>query len=352
MTISKAIIKWYQAKARKLPWRDTKDPYLIWVSEIIMQQTRVEQGLDYYLRFVKKFPNVKSLSDATEDQVLKLWQGLGYYSRARNMMFASQQITEQFQGVFPSKHDDIIKLKGIGTYTAAAISSFSFDLPYAVVDGNVFRVLARYYGIDTPINTGKGQKEFSKLAQEILNPKLAATHNQAIMEFGALLCKPKNPKCTDCPLSTSCIALANNTVAELPKKEKKLKVKNKYLHFFLITDGQKVLIEKRDYSSIWKGLYQLPLIETENAEVVDVVLKKAVADSILKGQSFHLVNVQDINHKLTHRNLHIRFYEIQLKKLPTNKFLQIELKQLDDFAYPRPIENYLHAFLEKQYKQN
>jgi len=346
MTISKAIIKWYQLNARNLPWRNTKDPYLIWVSEIIMQQTRVEQGLDYYLRFVKMFPNIRSFSQSSEDQVLKLWQGLGYYSRARNMMFAAQQVMDQYDGVFPSTYEDILKLKGVGPYTTAAIASFCFDLPYAVVDGNVFRVLARYYGINTPIDTHKGQKEFAVLAQEILNREKAGTHNQAMMEFGALLCKAKNPICSHCPLADSCDALANQIITELPKKEKKLRVINKYLHFFYISNGHHILIQKRDYSNIWKGLYQLPLIETDKSENADFVLNLGRKSSILSDHDFQLVSIQDVNHKLTHRNLHIRFYHIKEEEFSENDYLQIELEKLDDYAFPRPIEKYLKTLIK------
>jgi len=343
MTISKALIKWYQLNARNLPWRNTKDPYLIWVSEIIMQQTRVEQGLGYYLRFVKMFPNIRSFSQASEDQVLKLWQGLGYYSRARNMMFAAQQVMNRFGGVFPSTFDDLLKLKGVGPYTAAAIASFCYNLPYAVVDGNVFRVLARYYGINTPINTHKGQKEFASLAQEILNRKNAATHNQAMMEFGALLCKAKNPNCSQCTLVESCFAFANNKIADLPQKEKKLRIINKYLHFFYISDGHHILIQKRDYTNIWKGLYQLPLIETDKSENTDFVLLLAKKSSIIPEKGFQLVNVQEMSHKLTHRNLQIKFYYIIVEKISSQDFLQIDKARLGDFAFPRPIEKYLES---------
>ena len=344
MTFSKTIINWYSANARKLPWRESTDPYLIWVSEIIMQQTRIEQGLSYYLRFIEAFPNLPSLSKAKEDEVLKLWEGLGYYSRARNMMFAAKQVEEIYNGVFPSQYHDILKLKGIGPYTAAAISSFAFGLPYAVVDGNVSRVLSRYYGIHTPINSHQGKKIFSELAQENLNHKDPATYNQAIMEFGALQCKPANPNCTICPLSNSCMALSSNSISLLPKKEKKLKVLNKYLHFFFIQKNDQFLIEKRDNKSIWKGLYQLPLIETKQDENTENIFKTSEFIDIIGEENFILKSVQEVNHKLTHRNLFIRFYQLDIRKFAKHSYLQVNMSDLQSLAFPRPIEKYLEAF--------
>lgn len=345
MSISESLINWYNIEARILPWRNTNDPYLIWVSEIILQQTRVEQGLPYYLRFTKTFPNIESLSHAPEDQVLKLWQGLGYYSRARNMMFAAKEISDSYNGIFPHTYDEIIKLKGIGPYTAAAIASFAFKLPYAVVDGNVFRVLSRFYGVDTPINSTKGKKYFGELAQEILNSKNPATHNQAIMEFGALHCKPANPKCKTCPLASNCVAFATKQTNELPVKGKKLRILNKYLHFFLIQHEQQILIEKRDYSSIWKGLYQLPLIETDKEELIEDVMQHPNLVKIIGKNEVQLVNVQETKHKLTHRNLHIRFYHLVVAEFQESEFLKVKIEALEAFAFPRPIELYLQDFI-------
>ncbi|MCK5774638.1 MAG: A/G-specific adenine glycosylase [Bacteroidales bacterium] len=341
MNFSKTLVKWYSHHQRNLPWRNTKDPYLIWVSEIIMQQTQVVQGLSYYLRFIKTFPRVESLYQADEDQVLKLWQGLGYYSRARNMMFASKQIMDDFDGVFPNKYDDIISLKGIGKYTAAAISSFAFDLPYAVVDGNVYRVLSRYYGIDTAINTSQGQKLFAQLAQELLDVNQPAIHNNAIMEFGALQCKNGNPNCEQCPLASSCIAFSIQKVKELPKKEKKLKIRDRYLHFFFISDGHKIMIEKRENSDIWKGLYQLPLIETMQTTHEEEIIGKQEFQKLVKKQTFHINSIKKTSHKLTHQNLHISFYEIKIPQLINKDYLLIEESQYSDYAFPQPIQKYL-----------
>ena len=343
MTISDTLKNWYKNNARDLPWRNTNDAYLIWLSEIILQQTRVEQGLPYYLAFAKAFPSLQDLSKASEDQVLKLWQGLGYYSRARNMMFTAQQIASHNNGIFPNNYKDILALKGVGPYTAAAIASFAFGLPYAVVDGNVFRILSRYYGVELPINSTKGKKYFEVLAQKVLDIENPATHNQAIMEFGSLLCKPRNPDCNSCPLSNSCVAFNQNKIALLPIKEKKLKIQNRYLHYILLNDGKKIFIEKRDYSGIWKGLYQLPLIETAENITVDNVIPLLMENEILKNQDFELKEVRAMIHKLTHRNLHIRFYWIEIAEIPKANYLSISYSNWRDYAFPQPIHQFLSS---------
>lgn len=347
MTLSKSIIKWYQDHKRNLPWRNTKDPYLIWVSEIIMQQTQVAQGLSYYLRFIQSFPHISSLYKASEDEVLKLWQGLGYYSRARNMRSAAKQIMEDYHGIFPNNYKDIIALKGIGSYTAAAISSFAYDLPYAVLDGNVYRVLARYYGIHTPINTSLGQKEFSVLAQEVMNEDYPAIHNNAMMEFGALQCKVSKPNCQQCPLVDSCMAFSTQTVNILPKKEKRLKIKNRYLHYFFLWDGRQVMIEKRQNADIWKSLYQLPLIETAQATAAEEVLKTEAFLKIIQTQTFHLKNITETTHKLTHRHLFITFYEIHIPEIRTHHYLPVHLSEVHLYAFPQPIQKYVEALQER-----
>ncbi len=224
---SKKIIAWYQQNKRELPWRNTKDPYLIWLSEIILQQTRVEQGMAYYLKFAKEFPSVKELAKAENEKVMKLWQGLGYYSRARNLHTTAKTITDNYKGKFPEQHEDILLLKGVGEYTAAAIVSFAFNKPHAVVDGNVYRLLSRVFGIETPIDTTLGKKEFNALANELLDKKNPALHNQAIMEFGAIQCKPVSPDCSVCPLNTMCFAYSKKSVSKLPVKAKKTKVRNR-----------------------------------------------------------------------------------------------------------------------------
>ncbi|MBL4723936.1 MAG: A/G-specific adenine glycosylase, partial [Lutibacter sp.] len=262
MNLSNQLILWYLSNKRDLPWRSTRNPYHIWLSEIILQQTRVDQGMAYYLKFIKVFPTVNDLAAASEEQVLKLWQGLGYYSRARNLHFSAKYVVEQLSGVFPSTYDEILKLKGVGDYTASAIASFCFNEVAAVVDGNVYRVLSRYFGISTPINSTKGIKEFKLLAQELIDVKDPGTHNQAIMEFGARMCKPQNPDCISCPLNESCVAVSEKSIKNLPVKVKKIKIKQRFFNYLVIqTKDKKTKIGKRE-NGIWKNLYEFPLIET------------------------------------------------------------------------------------------
>lgn len=341
MTFSNTLIHWYEKNARALPWRNTRDAYSIWISEIILQQTRVEQGLPYYHRFIQAFPNVLSLHQASEDQVLKMWEGLGYYSRARNMKYAAQQIVEQHLGVFPSNYKEIIALKGIGPYTAAAVASLAFDLPYAVVDGNVFRVLSRYFGIETPINSTLGKKEFDILAQNSLIKSRAATYNQAIMEFGALFCKPKNPDCEQCPLVDSCTSFTNNKVDLLPIKLKTLKIKERYLNFILLSNGNEILIEKRIHENIWKGLYQLPLIETDIMIPEEEILIREDFLNLVRSEPYKITNIQEIEHKLTHRLLKIRFFHIEIPELHSSEYIKVKIEDLMKYAFPKPVENYL-----------
>jgi len=243
MNFSNTLIYWYLQTKRDLPWRKTRDPYLVWLSEIILQQTRVSQGMSYYLTFSSIFPTVEDLANAEESKVLKMWQGLGYYSRARNLHFTAKYVSNELSGVFPTSYKELIKLKGIGDYTASAISSICFDEPAAVVDGNVYRVLSRFFKIETPINSTKGIKEFKDLAQSLLDATKPGVYNQAIMDFGALQCKPKSPNCYECPMSTNCIAFENKLVKQLPIKEKKLKIKKKYFNFFVfVTKKNKTIL--------------------------------------------------------------------------------------------------------------
>ena len=346
MTFSNILLHWYDKNARILPWRETRDPYLIWISEIILQQTRIDQGLPYYLNFTKSFPNIQDLHQASEDQVLKLWQGLGYYSRARNMKTAAKQIVDNFNGIFPQSYQEILSLKGIGPYTAAAISSICFKLPYAVVDGNVFRVLSRHFGIRTPINSTKAKKEFEKLANELIPKTNPGNYNQAIMEFGARFCVPSSPDCENCPLNHSCEAYKSNQVNLLPIKEKKLKIKNRYLHFFFITDEHQFLIEKRGDQNIWKGLYQLPVLETSEGTQPKKMLESEELNSLLKKESFELMGQKEIKHKLTHRNLFIRFYQLKMAKLEVFDFQKIDIKNWQNYAFPQPVFQYLSELFE------
>ena len=262
MNFTDELVQWYLANKRDLPWRNTTDAYTIWLSEIILQQTRVEQGLPYFNRFVEKYPIVSDFAAAHEDEVLKLWQGLGYYSRGRNMLKTARLVQQMYNGVFPESYDELIKLKGIGEYTAAAISSFSSNEARAVVDGNVYRVLARYFGIYDAINSTTGKNTFQSLATNLLNKQNAALHNQAMMEFGAMLCKPKNPACGICPVHVGCAAFLNNATTVLPVKLKTVKVRERFLNYFLVTEGNTVLMNKRGDKDIWANMYDLPVVET------------------------------------------------------------------------------------------
>lgn len=305
------LFKWYDKHKRDLPWRHTKDPYKIWLSEIILQQTRVAQGLSYYEKFVSTHPTVTSLANASEEQVLNLWKGLGYYSRARNLHKTARQVNDDFKGEFPKSYEGLIKLTGVGPYTAAAISSFCFNEPKAVVDGNVFRVLSRLYDVETPINTSKGQKEFTELAGVLLNRSDPAKHNQAIMEFGALQCVPKNPQCPSCPVVFECLSKNKGTVGDRPQKIKKIKKKNRYFLYQVFFDKRKkkVYLKKRTEKDIWFNLYDFHLTEYFSHEDFEEITK--------------VKNVFQKKHLLTHQTLHVAF---SLEEVTEDKHQLKELK--------------------------
>jgi A/G-specific adenine glycosylase len=342
------ITSWYKINKRELPWRNTNNPYFIWLSEIILQQTRVDQGMAYYLKFVHEFPTVKELAKAEDETVLRLWQGLGYYSRARNLHFTAKLIVENYNGVFPSDFQEIKKLKGVGEYTAAAIASFAFNLPHAVLDGNVFRVLSRIFGIDLPIDSTKGKKYFLELCNELLDKKNPALFNQAIMEFGALQCVPKNPSCTSCIFIGNCIAFSKNKVFELPIKSKSLVRKNRYFNYLIITHQQNVIIKKRTENDIWQNLYDFPLIETEiSIELTELKLKIKNHD-LLKNKSWTLEKVSStVKHVLSHRDIYTSFFHIKMEDQPSikNNYILCQANQLDNYGMPRVITRYLDSNL-------
>lgn len=340
---AKRLLKWYDFNKRELPWRATSDPYKIWLSEIILQQTQVNQGLNYYVKFIEAFPSVKNLAKAPEDKVMKLWQGLGYYSRARNLHEAAKSIVKEHNGRFPNSYEDIRKLKGVGDYTAAAISSIAFDLPHAVVDGNVYRVLSRVFGIETPIDSTTGKKEFAELANQLLPKKTAAIYNQAVMEFGALYCRPQNPDCTNCIFNDKCDAYRTKKVNLLPVKAKKTKVSNRYFNYLILLENGFTYIQKRQAKDIWKGLYEFYLIESDKKLSEKELLKHNELEKILKGKSIGKLKVSaEYKHVLSHQNLHTRFYQIEMKKsVNTLKLKKVKIEQLHQFAFPRLIEKYL-----------
>ena len=339
---SSKIIEWYSQHKRELPWRNTKDPYKIWLSEIILQQTQVKQGLPYYQKFIKTYPSVSELANANEEDVLKLWQGLGYYSRARNLHFAAKQIHQT--GFFPKEYKDIIRLKGVGEYTAAAIASFAFKLPYAVVDGNVFRLLSRFYGIDTPIDTSKGKREFSEIAQTLLVKEEPDTHNQAIMEFGSQMCKPKQPNCNSCPLRVECVAFANNTIHLLPVKKGKVKVKTVFFEYFFFKMNGYTLVNKRTDNGIWQNMYEFPLITTNDFKNTEEILNHNQFESWVKGIEFIIESISEFKHILSHRKINARFWEINCQNtLPTSNFQKIKIETIDKLAVSRLIEKFIQA---------
>ena len=343
MKFHKTLIHWYLQNNRDLPWRKTKNPYFIWLSEIMLQQTRVAQGLSYYQKFTTDFPTVFNLAKADESTVLKMWQGLGYYSRARNLHFSAKQIANELNGEFPTTYKEIIKLKGIGDYTASAIASICFNEPTAVVDGNVYRVLSRYYGINTPINSTAGIKEFKALAQSLIDETQPGTYNQAIMDFGALHCKPQNPLCDTCPFSDSCVALEKKLTKELPVKEKKIKVRKRYFNFLVIkTDDDKTILSERKGKGIWQGLYQFPLIESEkiiNKE--ELVSAEEFINLFPLETTISLFNSKEIVHKLSHQHLYTQFWIVETANTAETT---IKWNEIEKYPVPILIANFLEAF--------
>lgn len=344
MNFNQTLTRWYSDNKRELPWRKTKDPYFIWLSEIILQQTRIDQGLPYYESFVSSFPTVFELANATEEQVLKLWQGLGYYSRARNLHFTAKHIVSEFNGKFPNTYNELIKLKGVGDYTASAIGSICFNEPTAVVDGNVYRVLSRYFGIDTPINSTKGIKDFKALAQKLLPKQQIGDYNQAIMEFGARQCKPANPNCDICPLNNSCLSLAKGKVNELPIKLKKTKITKKHFNFLVfVSNDKQTLLEQRTKNGIWKNLYQFPLIETVKSISMNTLKNSEDFKQILNSSKakITLYNGDEIVHKLSHQHLYTKFWIVEVDQLPKEG---VPLKNIHDFPVPILIGKFIDEF--------
>lgn len=318
MSFAEKLISWYQKNGRDLPWRQTTDAYVIWLSEIILQQTRVEQGRPYFERFLSHFPTVKAFAEADEEEILRLWQGLGYYSRARNMHKAAKKVMQDFQGIFPTKYADLLTLSGVGEYTAAAISSFSSNEDQAVLDGNVFRVLSRYYAIDEPINTGPGKKIFQKVAQEMLPIGHAAEYNQAIMDFGATVCKPKAPLCVTCIFHYECMALQKDVVDQLPIKQKAKASRNRYFHYFIIQDKESILMSKREEGDVWANLYEFPMIETDESVELDQLT--SLTDYKTYFSNVKLEPFGDtIKHVLSHQNIYAQFYRIEDASLINEK---------------------------------
>ncbi len=344
MNFGKTLTNWYSINKRYFPWRNTKNPYSIWLSEIILQQTQIKQGLPYYEAFVNKYPTVFDLAEAEEGAVLKLWQGLGYYSRARNLHTTAKYIATERDGKFPDTYKELLKLKGIGDYTASAIASICYNEPTAVVDGNVYRALSRYFGIDTPINTSHGIKEFKTLATSLLDSNNPGDYNQAIMEFGATQCKPQNPDCSVCPFNTSCVALQKGLVSLLPVKLNKTKLTQKYFNFLVfISSGKETLFQKRASKGIWQNLYQFPLIESASSLSPEDFKSHFLSSShnLNTAFEFSLYNETDVIHKLSHQHLHTKFWIIEVDKLPIEA---VAISKLKTFPTSILISNFIDGF--------
>ena len=339
----KILTDWYKQNKRDLPWRVNNDPYYVWVSEIILQQTRVDQGTNYFLKFIERFSNIDALAKAPENEVLKVWQGLGYYSRARKMHKAAQQVMTEFNGNFPKTYQNIEKLKGVGSYTASAIASISFGLPHAVVDGNVYRVLSRILGISTPIDSTTGKREFTELANTLIDRLNPGTYNEAIMEFGALQCVPRNPNCNSCPFKEQCVAFNQGEITKLPVKATKTKIRHRFFNYLYLRHEKSIYLEKREQNDIWKNMYQLPLIES---------LKSLSIEELLSGEQFKSMFTRpgviidsissEIIHLLSHQRLHVRFIEISLLYSEANPaWVKIPLETVSEYPVPRLIDNFL-----------
>lgn len=344
---STTLARWYESHKRELPWRTDPSPYHVWLSEVILQQTRVSQGLDYFNRFIERWPALSDLAQASEEEVLKMWQGLGYYSRARNLLQCAQQIQEKYGGKFPADYDKLLKLKGIGNYTAAAIASIAFGLPYAVIDGNVYRVLARLFDIDTPINKEAGVKLFAKLANELLDKDHPGRHNQAMMEFGALHCTPRNPDCLHCPVQSHCLALAHGTVGQRPQKEKTLNVRTRYFNYLVFNDLNKnTYLHRREENDIWRNLYDFPMVESEAPLSTEELVNHEHFRALVDKNEFVIQRITaPFTHKLSHQTIIATFIEIKiigfLSIIQTNNLLLTAEKKLGDYPTPKLIENYI-----------
>src|SRR6187399_2118631 len=341
------LLQWNRHQnTRKMPWKGEKDPYKIWLSEIILQQTRVEQGWQYYEKFIAVFPDINKLAAAKDKKIYKMWEGLGYYSRCKNLIETARFISKKLKGKFPDKFEDILSLKGVGNYTASAIASFAYNLPYAVVDGNVFRVLSRVFGIKKPIDSTEGKKLFSGLALELLDKQLPGIYNQALMDFGAVICKPQNPLCHNCVLKDHCFAYKKGLVNKLPVKEKKIKIATRWFNYLVIGYNDKIYIHKRISNDIWKNLHEFVLIETNTDVSAKRVLARAEKEKILKKNSYKVVSISPLySQQLSHQKIKGLFIQIAIKKeVALPGFKPVSLKQLSHHAFPR----LLKAYFEKR----
>jgi A/G-specific adenine glycosylase len=341
---TKKLLKWNRDKnSRVMPWKGEKDPYKIWLSEIILQQTRVEQGLNYYNRFVKEFPDIHKLAKTSEKKVFKMWEGLGYYTRCRNLLIIARYISNEKKGRFPASYNEIKNLKGVGPYTAAAISSFAYNLPYAVVDGNVFRVLSRVFGIKTPVDTAKGKKQFAELADELLDKKQPGVYNQSIMDFGALICKPVAPLCSMCPFNDFCFAWLHKSTDTFPVKEKKTRIRHRWFYYLIAEHNSAVYIRQRTYKDIWRHLYEFYLTETSEKKSLNSIDK--LVNQLIPGTRM-TAPLRVVSQQLSHQLIHAYFIQLQVKKKPgfLRNGLWVKKNRLKQFAFPGIIREFLKDF--------
>jgi len=349
MSFTSDLISWYQKNKRDLPFRGIRDPYLIWVSEVILQQTRMEQGIDYYLRFVSRFPNVQSLAAAGEEEILRVWQGMGYYSRARNLHASAIEIVSNLGGEFPQTFEQIRKLKGVGDYSAASIASLAFDEQQAAVDGNVYRFLARYFGYFDEVGSSSGKKRVREKSEILMDKDQPGTFNQAMIEFGALVCTPQNPSCKSCIFKTSCYAFRHQVTGEIPAKKRTSAIRNRYLNYLVITfedtNGPGVILNKRQEDDIWKNLYDFPVIETTGRLSLPDMKKTEKWETIFQGKKPEIVNIsEEFKHNLSHQIILAIFYHISLAEPPAQFQLQVPFKQISSFPLPRLISKYWQKY--------
>ncbi len=341
MNISTRLLSWYDANKRSLPWRGSRDPYVIWISEIIFQQTRIDQGTSYFLRFMERFPTLEILAQADEEEVLRLWQGLGYYSRARNLHETAKTLIDHCDGKFPGIFEELVRLKGVGDYTASCIASICYGLPHAAVDGNVYRVLSRYYGDATPIHSNDGKKRFKQLAQGLIDPGRPGDFNEAMMDLGAMVCTPKHPSCSICPFAATCQAKIDGSVLQLPVAVRDQKKKKRILNYLFIKGNESVSIKKRTARDIWKGLYEFPLVEGEFSPAELVAEFKRTYDY----HTDKLYEKKRIKHKLSHQDLEIRFYRAnsseRLPDEPVAGMTNVLLQDLKSYPFPKPLVDFL-----------
>ena len=343
------LLQWNRAmNTRLMPWKGEKDPYKIWLSEIILQQTRVAQGLQYYEKFIKIFPDIDRLAKASEENVYKLWEGLGYYTRCSNLIKTARFISNEKKGKFPDSYEEILKLKGIGSYTASAIASFAYNLPYAVVDANVYRVLARVFGIQKAVDSSEGKMFFSALAAELLDKKQPAVYNQALMDFGAVVCKPAGPLCSQCVFKNFCLAYATDKIDKLPVKEKKLNIKTRWFYYLVTEYNQKLFIRQRDTKDIWKNLYEFFLLESEENATIDGILKIAEKRKLIQKNFYHVDSVSPLlSQQLTHQKIKGQFIKLNLSREPVIPgVIAVSQKQIASYAFPK----FINSYLQKHYR--